>query len=97
MRILFSTSKQEENPSQCATHKCIMKDSNHRAFLLFERLFLKWLHRAKVSCSYLLKMNSTEHGKHANYFQANNDFKIGDISPEEKKTCLLSKTGIHRE
>jgi hypothetical protein len=98
MSILFSKSKQDENPSQCAIHKCLMKYSNHRAFFPIERLFLKWLHRAKVSCFYLLKMNSTEHGKHANYFQANNEFKIGDISLEEKKTCLLSKkNGTHQE
>lgn len=63
----------------------------HTAFLSLERLLLKWLHRAKVSCSYPLKMNRTEHSKHANYFQANNELKIGDISEEKKKTCLLSK------
>lgn len=90
-RTLFYRSKQDETSSQCTIHKGIMKDSNYRAFLSLERLFLKWLHRAQVSCSYPLKMNSTEHGKHANYFQANNKFKIGDISEEEKKACLLSK------
>lgn len=73
--ILFYRSKQDEDSSQCTMHKGTMKDLTLRAFLSldFSRSGCVGL---KSLVPLLLKMNISEHSKHANYFQANNEFKM---------------------